>query len=504
MQGNDGPTGAAGMQGNDGPTGPSGSLSGLTEGQVIVSFNSTTVESTPSLTVTSNTYNSIPYPVISTDGNTILAIGGSSCINYFSPTITAVPYQYTLSVSDNNVGIDTSSHEVTVYLPASSIGIPLGISYTIFDKSGNAIDLPISINAGEGDTIYGYNGGNGYSINTNYGSVTIIYTGSTEWHIISTGNSIGGLSLNSMLVSNDNGTGIATNPIVTVYPPDSGNNNQPTISQVSIVGDLAVENNIAVSYQGNNTNSSAITTGLLLNSTVNGINASANTEYYNTYMLPPCNTVPIGSIYIIKDELGYAKTNNITINANNLDGNNDRINGNLSSIQIKEDYGQVILYNSRSGSGNTNATWFNLLPEKPYSGNLSTGHLLYATEYNTSDTTGALEIDGDNINVWNPILLKSSVEYNYQLVNTTPVQLLLNAYIVAVDTATPETNITITLPSSPSQGQIIIIKKIAGDNSVTVLGGNEGVNIEGSSSSTINSANGSLQLFFDGSNWWIC
>ena len=95
-----------------------------------------------------------------------------------------------------------------------------------------------------------------------------------------------------------------------------------------------------------------------------------------------------------------------------------------------------------------------------------------------------------------------------QIVNVTlpgayPYNVLTTDYIVEVDTTSSR---TIRLPNAPSTGQIFVIKDItgsAGSNniSLTTVGG--AVTIDGSTTQTMNVNYASVQVFFNGTSYFI-
>jgi hypothetical protein len=100
------------------------------------------------------------------------------------PTIavTAVTSNYNATVSDGIVVVDTStaSSNITVNLPTND----LEDGYRIFvkDGGGDASTYNIIVDAGSGNDIDGEQSG---SIDTDFGSVELIYIGSNSWSVVS-------------------------------------------------------------------------------------------------------------------------------------------------------------------------------------------------------------------------------------------------------------------------------------------------------------------------------
>ena len=104
-----------------------------------------------------------------------------------NPTISYIPTQsgnitqvtlqaagYTIALSDSFVGIDTSvSRTVNMYATPYT-----GLTYTIADVTGSAATNNITVN-GNGSNI---DGSSSHTINSNYGSITLVYTG-TIWKV---------------------------------------------------------------------------------------------------------------------------------------------------------------------------------------------------------------------------------------------------------------------------------------------------------------------------------
>lgn len=123
-----------------------------------------------------------PFPLVSTpqviNDNDIINIGSGSIgggnpspvsvTNITTPTYTALATDYFLCV-------DTATAPVTITLPT---GI-LGAVYIIKDCSGDAATNPITIQGTGGELVDGSVG----TINTPYGSVSLIFNG-TDWSIV--------------------------------------------------------------------------------------------------------------------------------------------------------------------------------------------------------------------------------------------------------------------------------------------------------------------------------
>lgn len=93
-------------------------------------------------------------------------------------TIVSVGIDYSATTSSDYIGLVNSVK--TVYLPASPI---IGQQITISDEQGNANTLPITI-LGNGILI---DGSTSASVNTDYGSITLLYSGNI-WKVISFSN----------------------------------------------------------------------------------------------------------------------------------------------------------------------------------------------------------------------------------------------------------------------------------------------------------------------------
>lgn len=99
-------------------------------------------------------------------------IGGNpspvSVTNVTTPTYTALATDYLLAV-------DTSVHATTITLPTGK----LGTVYIIKDLIGNAATNPITIIGTGGELI----DGSSATINVPYGSISLVFTG-TSWSIV--------------------------------------------------------------------------------------------------------------------------------------------------------------------------------------------------------------------------------------------------------------------------------------------------------------------------------
>ncbi len=96
------------------------------------------------------------------------------------PTIdvTAVTGTYNATVDDDMITVDSSSSS-TINLPTT--GLENGKRLYIKDYNGNAGTNPITVDAGSGYEIDGDQSG---QINTDYGSVELIYIGNNKWSVV--------------------------------------------------------------------------------------------------------------------------------------------------------------------------------------------------------------------------------------------------------------------------------------------------------------------------------
>jgi len=98
------------------------------------------------------------------------------------PTIdvATVTGSYNVTLDDDMIAVDTSGGVATINLPTT--GLEAGKKYYIKDSVGNAYYNPITVDAGSGFDIDGDQSG---IINTNYGSVELIYIGNNKWNVVS-------------------------------------------------------------------------------------------------------------------------------------------------------------------------------------------------------------------------------------------------------------------------------------------------------------------------------
>lgn len=117
----------------------------------------------------------LPQQVI--NDNDVINIGSGSIGGNPSPvTVTQVTTStYTALATDYFLCVDTATAPVTITLPT---GV-LGTVYIIKDCSGDAATNPITINGTGGQLV----DGSSATINTPYGSISLIFNG-TEWSIV--------------------------------------------------------------------------------------------------------------------------------------------------------------------------------------------------------------------------------------------------------------------------------------------------------------------------------
>lgn len=116
-----------------------------------------------------------PFPVAPiTHTDTINVVSGGG--NPSPVTVTQVTTQtYDILSTDYFLCVETTTFAVTLTLPTGK----LGTVYVIKDCSGNADVNPITINGSGGELV----DGSSATINTPFGSISLIFNGS-EWSIV--------------------------------------------------------------------------------------------------------------------------------------------------------------------------------------------------------------------------------------------------------------------------------------------------------------------------------
>jgi len=105
--------------------------------------------------------------------------GGNTLDNYTYTLISNTDSPYSVLVSDNSIGVDTSTAAVTVNLPAiSTSGKKM---YAITDITGNAGTNNITVNRGGSDLI---NGVTSQTISAAYNTLTLLNDNSSNWFFI--------------------------------------------------------------------------------------------------------------------------------------------------------------------------------------------------------------------------------------------------------------------------------------------------------------------------------